>query len=104
MNTNRFSLPVMSFAMLGWIAAGIMLFAAARLEFRAELALHSAKTWQMYASVLHTRLLEYDDSSRADTVLLPPHTEETCKLLTSVVDGQARNPCDGYRHYSTEAF
>ncbi len=104
MNTQRISLPIIFIAIVGWIAAGIMTFAVVRLEFRTELALYSARTWQMYASVLHTRLIEYGDSARADTVLLPPHNNDGRKLLTSVVDGKDRAPCDGYRYYNSDAF
>ena len=104
MTTNRIPLSIIAFAVLGWIAAGVMLFTTTKAEFRAQLALHSAQTWQMYASVLNDRLVEYGDSSRADTLLLPPYSEDTCKLLTSVIDDQERSPCDGYRRYNSDAF
>jgi len=104
MNEKRFSLPVIAFAALGWIAAGAIHVQGAITQIRAETALHSAQTWQMYASLLTTRLMEYDDGTRADTVLLPPISTYGCKLVTSADDGPQRNPCDGYRQYNADTF
>lgn len=96
MTTNRIPLSIIAFAVLGWIAAGVMLFTTTKAEFRAQLALHSAQTWQMYASALNDR--------RADTLLQPPFSKKTCALLTSDIDGQERSPCDRYRRHNSDAF
>jgi len=104
MNAKRNSIPVIAMAVSGWIAAAILLGANIVNEGRAELAQRSAQLWMFHAAELTAALEEHVDPEVSRSVILPPYSESTCKLLTAVADGHETSLCDEYRHSYSDAL